>query len=162
MSFALRLTLFTVLAGILGSRVSAEEKVAPSHDRPYFLPAAERDRIRAEVQKVEWAKAEYARVKAAAEKGATKTASGLIITTTKPGNGASPKETDKVKVHYTGTLTDGTVFDSSVQRNEPATFQLLLDGKPAMKIVEPLKEQGKPLAEITKALKAPNVIELRA
>jgi FKBP-type peptidyl-prolyl cis-trans isomerase FkpA len=62
--------------------------------------------------------------KAAAEKGATKTASGLIITTTKPGTGASPKETDKVKVHYTGTLIDGTVFDSSVQRNEPATFQL--------------------------------------
>src|SRR5262249_6307999 len=62
--------------------------------------------------------------KAAAEKGATKTASGLIITTTKEGNGASPKATDKVKVHYTGKLTDGTVFDSSVQRNEPATFQL--------------------------------------
>jgi len=62
--------------------------------------------------------------KAATEKGATKTASGLIITTTKPGNGAAPKPTDKVKVHYTGTLTDGTVFDSSVKRNEPATFQL--------------------------------------
>jgi FKBP-type peptidyl-prolyl cis-trans isomerase FkpA len=62
--------------------------------------------------------------KAATEKGATKTASGLIITTIKPGNGATPKETDKVKVHYTGTLIDGTVFDSSVQRNEPASFQL--------------------------------------
>jgi len=62
--------------------------------------------------------------KAATEKGASKTTSGLIITTTKPGNGVSPKATDKVKVHYTGTLTDGTVFDSSVQRNEPATFQL--------------------------------------
>jgi FKBP-type peptidyl-prolyl cis-trans isomerase FkpA len=62
--------------------------------------------------------------KAAAEKGATKTSSGLVITTIKPGNGASPKATDKVKVHYTGTLIDGTVFDSSVQRKEPATFQL--------------------------------------
>ena len=62
--------------------------------------------------------------KAAVEKGATKTASGLIVTTIKPGNGTSPKPTDKVKVHYTGTLMDGTVFDSSVQRNEPATFQL--------------------------------------
>jgi FKBP-type peptidyl-prolyl cis-trans isomerase FkpA len=62
--------------------------------------------------------------KAAAEKGATKTSSGLVITTIKPGNGASPKATDKVKVHYTGTLMDGTVFDSSVQRKEPATFQL--------------------------------------
>ncbi len=62
--------------------------------------------------------------KAVAEKGATKTASGLVISTIKPGNGVSPKATDKVKVHYTGTLVDGTVFDSSVQRKEPVTFQL--------------------------------------
>jgi FKBP-type peptidyl-prolyl cis-trans isomerase FkpA len=62
--------------------------------------------------------------KAAAEQGATKTPSGLIIKTLKPGTGASPKVTDKVKVHYQGTLTDGTVFDSSVQRGEPVTFPL--------------------------------------
>jgi FKBP-type peptidyl-prolyl cis-trans isomerase FkpA/FKBP-type peptidyl-prolyl cis-trans isomerase FklB len=62
--------------------------------------------------------------KAAAAPGATKTASGLVITHVKPGTGASPKATDKVKVHYQGTLTDGTVFDSSVQRGEPATFPL--------------------------------------
>ena len=62
--------------------------------------------------------------KAAAEKGATKTASGLVVSTIKPGTGPSPKATDKVKVHYQGTLTDGTVFDSSIQRNQPATFPL--------------------------------------
>ena len=62
--------------------------------------------------------------KAAAEQGATKTASGLIIKTLTPGKGASPKPTDKVKVHYQGMLTDGSVFDSSVQRGEPATFPL--------------------------------------
>src|SRR5437870_13392028 len=62
--------------------------------------------------------------KAAAEKGATKTAAGLVITTLKAGTGASPKATDRVKVHYHGTLTDGTVFDSSVQRGQPATFAL--------------------------------------
>src|SRR5437016_12434986 len=62
--------------------------------------------------------------KAAAEKGATRTASGLIITTLKPGTGASPKATDKVKVHYHGTLADGTVFDSSVQRGEPIVLPL--------------------------------------
>lgn len=62
--------------------------------------------------------------KAAAEKGATKTESGIVISTIKPGTGASPKATDTVKVHYHGTLIDGTVFDSSVKRGEPATFPL--------------------------------------
>ena len=62
--------------------------------------------------------------KAAAEKGATKTASGLVITTIKPGTGASPKATDRVKVHYHGTLIDGSVFDSSVDRGEPISFPL--------------------------------------
>ncbi len=62
--------------------------------------------------------------KAAAEKGATRTASGLIITTIKPGTGPSPKATDKVKVHYHGTLTDGTVFDSSVNRGTPIDLPL--------------------------------------
>lgn len=62
--------------------------------------------------------------KAAAEKGAVKTDSGLVFSTIKAGNGASPKATDTVKVHYHGTLIDGTVFDSSVQRGQPATFPL--------------------------------------
>jgi len=62
--------------------------------------------------------------KAAAESGAKKTESGAILTTIKEGNGPTPKATDTVKVHYHGTLTDGTVFDSSVKRGEPATFGL--------------------------------------
>ena len=62
--------------------------------------------------------------KAAGEKGATKTPSGLIISEIKPGTGDSPKPTDTVKVHYQGTLIDGTVFDSSIKRGEPATFPL--------------------------------------
>jgi len=62
--------------------------------------------------------------KAAGEKGATKTESGIVIIPIKPGTGATPKATDTVKVHYHGTLTDGTVFDSSVKRGEPATFPL--------------------------------------
>jgi FKBP-type peptidyl-prolyl cis-trans isomerase FkpA/FKBP-type peptidyl-prolyl cis-trans isomerase FklB len=62
--------------------------------------------------------------KAAGEKGAVKTASGLVIQEVTPGTGEAPKATDRVKVHYEGTLIDGTVFDSSVQRGQPATFPL--------------------------------------
>ena len=62
--------------------------------------------------------------KAAAEPGVKKTASGALVKEIKAGSGASPKATDTVKVHYHGTLPDGTVFDSSVQRGQPATFPL--------------------------------------
>ena len=53
------------------------------------------------------------------------TASGLKYQVLKQGTGTvSPKATDTVKVHYHGTLLDGTVFDSSVQRGEPISFPL--------------------------------------
>jgi FKBP-type peptidyl-prolyl cis-trans isomerase len=50
--------------------------------------------------------------------------SGLRYEIVKKGDGPTPKPTDTVKVHYTGTLIDGSVFDSSVQRGEPAEFPL--------------------------------------
>jgi len=56
--------------------------------------------------------------------GVIVTASGLQYTVLREGTGRSPKATDSVKCHYEGFLTDGTVFDSSVQRGEPATFGL--------------------------------------
>lgn len=61
---------------------------------------------------------------AAAKPGATKTASGMVYTETVAGTGASPAATDKVKVHYRGTLLDGTEFDSSIARGQPAEFGL--------------------------------------
>jgi FKBP-type peptidyl-prolyl cis-trans isomerase FkpA len=62
--------------------------------------------------------------KAATEPGATKTESGLIYKDIQPGTGASPSASDSVKVNYRGTLIDGTEFDSSYKRNQPASFPL--------------------------------------
>ena len=56
------------------------------------------------------------------KEGVITTESGLQYKVEKEGTGAKPTATDKVKVHYTGTLLDGTKFDSSVDRGEPAEF----------------------------------------
>lgn len=58
----------------------------------------------------------------AKEEGVKVTASGLQYLVVKEGNGKKPGPNDVVTVHYTGRLIDGTVFDSSVERGEPATF----------------------------------------
>ena len=92
-----------VTAGLLGVPASAAEEKAPMNDIN---------------TSPEWLQ------KAATGKGAVKTASGLIYEELKPGTGESPKATDFVTVHYHGTLPDGTVFDSSVQRGKPAEFPL--------------------------------------
>lgn len=60
----------------------------------------------------------------AKKEGVTVTESGLQYEVLQAAEGAKPKATDTVKVHYTGTLVDGTKFDSSVDRGEPAQFPL--------------------------------------
>ena len=72
----------------------------------------------------EKAKGKAAQDKAAAEKGARKLESGVVYLETQAGTGAQPTAQDTVKVNYRGTTTDGTEFDSSFKRNEPATFPL--------------------------------------
>ena len=57
-------------------------------------------------------------------KGVVTTTSGLQYEVLTEGTGKSPKATDKVRCHYEGRLTDGTIFDSSYQRGEPADFGL--------------------------------------
>ncbi len=81
------------------------------------------NRVKAKAQ-VEIGESEKFLTSKATEAGAKKQESGLIFIETKPGAGAAPKATDTVKVHYEGKLRDGTVFDSSIKRGEPATFPL--------------------------------------
>ena len=61
---------------------------------------------------------------AAKEKGAVKTASGLVYQSLKEGTGPSPAATDTVKVNYRGTLADGKEFDSSAKNGGPVSFPL--------------------------------------
>jgi FKBP-type peptidyl-prolyl cis-trans isomerase FkpA len=62
--------------------------------------------------------------KAAKEKGAQVSATGLVYVPLTEGTGAQPKATDLVKVNYKGSLADGTEFDSSYKRGQPAEFAL--------------------------------------
>lgn len=77
------------------------------------------------------------------EKDAKSLPSGVVYQMLKEGKGDSPKATDKVKVHYHGTLIDGTVFDSSVERKSPATFGLNQVIKCWTEGVQKLKVGGK-------------------
>lgn len=81
--------------------------------------------------------------KAAKEKGAVRTDSGMLYRSLKEGTGASPTPTDTVKVNYRGTLIDGTEFDSSYKRGTPAEFRL--DGviKCWTEGLQKMKEGGK-------------------
>jgi FKBP-type peptidyl-prolyl cis-trans isomerase FkpA len=76
---------------------------------------------RAEAEKTRGAEALAA---AAAEPGAVKTDSGMVYRELVAGQGETPKPTDSVEVHYRGTLVDGSEFDSSYKRGEPAKFGL--------------------------------------
>ena len=91
----------------------------------FFQKQEEKQRAEA-AEKYKGAKSEgekYLSEKAKKE-GVTTLPSGLQYQVLKEGNGKSPKATDKVVCHYEGMLIDGTMFDSSIQRGEPATFPL--------------------------------------
>ncbi len=80
------------------------------------------------------------------------TASGLKYVVVSEGNGAAPTAEDAVTVHYTGMLTDGTVFDSSVMRGEPATFPLGRVIKGWTEGLQLMKEGGKTVFYIPSGL----------
>jgi len=82
---------------------------------------------------------------AAKEAGAERTPSGMVFKSLGGGTGEAPKATDTVKVNYKGTLTDGTEFDSSYKRGQPAEFPLMgvipcwTEGVQKMKVGEKAK-----------------------
>lgn len=111
-----------VKAGLADGVLKNPLKVEMQTYGPKIQPLAQ---ARAEgIAKQETAKGAGFLTKAAAEAGAKKTTSGAIVKVIKEGTGKAPTAADTVKVHYHGTLIDGTVFDSSVKRGEPATFPL--------------------------------------
>ena len=77
------------------------------------------------------------------DEGATKTASGLAYKVIKEGTGATPAAEDVVEVHYHGTLADGTVFDSSVERGKTISFPLNRVIKGWTEGLQTMKEGGK-------------------
>ncbi len=98
----------------------------PAVEMEQFAPKIQQfAQARAAAQAVaEKGKAQAFRDAAAKEAGAVTTNSGLVFTSVKAGTGNSPSGSDTVKVHYRGTLTDGTEFDSSYKRGQPIEFPL--------------------------------------
>jgi len=106
----------------LGDAVEGQPKVDLDAYGPKVQQLAQaRGQAAAQAEK---AKSQAFAEAASKEEGAVRTPSGLVFRTLKPGAGASPQPTETVQVHYVGTLTDGTEFDSSRKRGQPAEFRL--------------------------------------
>ena len=111
-----------VLAGIRAGLTGEEIELDPATYGPK-VQAMGTARQQQSVEKEKAASKDFLEQSAKAS-GAKEMPSGLIYTEMKAGEGSSPGPTDVVKVHYHGTLRDGTVFDSSVKRGAPAEFPL--------------------------------------
>lgn len=120
-----------VLAGIISTLKNQELAISKVEANGMVQSAAEKAQAEQQVRQEEELKAQHQESIAAgdafmaengAKEGVVTLPSGLQYEIVRAGNGPMPTETDRVKVHYHGTLIDGTVFDSSVDRGEPATF----------------------------------------
>ena len=114
-----------VKAVISGTPLKVNNAEAQSLVQAFFQEQEEKQRAAAaEAGKVAKAAGESFLAENAKKEGVVVLPSGLQYQVLKEGNGKKPSATDQVKCHYEGTLIDGTIFDSSYQRNEPATFGL--------------------------------------
>lgn len=110
-----------VLAGNAQMTIAESQKVV----QKFFQEAEAKQRAKAaELGKAAKAEGEKFLADNGKKEGVITTKSGLQYMVLTEGTGKSPKATDSVKCHYEGFLIDGSVFDSSVQRGEPATFPL--------------------------------------
>ena len=110
---------------ISGTPLKDNNAEAQSLVQAFFKEQEDKQRAAAaEAGKVAKAAGESFLADNAKKEGVVVLPSGLQYQVLKEGNGKKPSSTDQVKCHYEGTLIDGTIFDSSYQRNEPATFGL--------------------------------------
>ena len=110
---------------ISGTPLKVDNAEAQSLVQAFFQEQEEKQRAAAaEAGKVAKAAGESFLADNAKKEGVVVLPSGLQYQVLKEGNGKKPSANDQVKCHYEGTLIDGTIFDSSYQRNEPATFGL--------------------------------------
>jgi len=117
------------IAGLLAAQKGDTSRVGDAERERVFM--AVQEKMMAKAREAEKAKLESSNDPGlvwlrenGARAGVQSTASGLQYEVITEGTGAKPLSTSMVTVHYTGTLTDGTVFDSSVQRGEPVSFAL--------------------------------------
>ena len=117
--------------GLDSTNLKMEANKANSIIRSYMMKKQMAEREKQQKEALEKAEKEFADVKKAGEdflaenktkEGVQTTESGLQYIVLEEGTGEKPAATDRVKVHYHGTLTDGTVFDSSVDRGKPSQF----------------------------------------
>lgn len=112
-----------VAAVFSGEKTRMTYDEAKEEIRKYFTAMEERQRAAAaEIGKANREAGEKFLAENSKRPEVKVTPSGLQYEVVKEGTGAMPEKGDQVKVHYTGRLIDGTVFDSSVERGEPATF----------------------------------------
>ena len=110
---------------IAGEKLKVSDSEAQTIVQDFFKKQEEKQRAAAaEAGKAAREAGEKYLAENAKKEGVVTLPSGLQYKVLTEGNGKKPKATDKVKCHYEGMLIDGTLFDSSIQRGEPATFPL--------------------------------------
>ena len=110
---------------IAGRKPLVDNREAQQIVQDFFQKQEQKQRAAAaEKHKVQKAEGEKYLAENAKKEGVVTLPSGLHYQVLREGNGRKPKATDQVRCHYEGMLIDGTLFDSSIQRGEPATFPL--------------------------------------